>query len=399
MSARNVRVIQGRRVTVTLILLTLLVVGGAGNRKQESHEVVRSDLDGVPLVVTQGSPQRQEALFDLESDLVLGVDFSEPEWQQFGALSAFLIGPDGQIVLADSRRHEVFIASSEGDLLARCGGHGSGPREFQELWSLFWVEAGHAFMAWDRQLVRMTTFDLQGELVGTLSYALGGPTPWRYLNVLPDGRFLASNRLAVQGDPTVTMRYWILDQELRLTGDLIDLETTAYSWPRPNRPRQMPFVRLAEAVPSGPKRVLSFDPYEGLLTFRDLQGNPLLHFRRDWGNRRLTANDRRSVTDPSGQPVPASEFEFPDRHPAFDQALADDKGNIWVERTAGPWPEDVREEYVYDIFDNTGVWIAIQRLPFRPSTDSDWIRGSCLYRVFRAEGGGLRFERLRMLTP
>ncbi len=105
------------------------------------HQVIRTEVDGIPLIRTEGAPLHDGPIFELTSDFVLGTDEDEPEWQVFGSLWT-LFTSDGRMVLGDSRRSELFIVSREGELLHRLGGEGSGPGEFMNLWLMHWIEPG-----------------------------------------------------------------------------------------------------------------------------------------------------------------------------------------------------------------------------------------------------------------
>ena len=121
-------------LSVLYIVQTLICPMRSLGQNVSEHRVIHSEVEGVPLVRTEGGPKHEGPLYNFTTDLILGVDSGNPDWQTFGVLSGFLIASDGRVILCDRRRYEIFIVSPSGELLSRLGGQGSGPREFRELW-------------------------------------------------------------------------------------------------------------------------------------------------------------------------------------------------------------------------------------------------------------------------
>ncbi len=57
-----------------MIIVSLFPVDTVGQ-----HKVIHSDVDGIPLVRTEGGPKYSGSLFEFETDLILGIDEGEPE--------------------------------------------------------------------------------------------------------------------------------------------------------------------------------------------------------------------------------------------------------------------------------------------------------------------------------
>jgi hypothetical protein len=104
-----------------IILLLVAACSGPAN----GHRVEETVIDGVRTVRTLGGPKYEGPLFELESDLVLGVDEGEPAWQMFSMSPVLLVAPDGRMVLVDIRQFMIWIVSPDGDLLKQLGGKGS----------------------------------------------------------------------------------------------------------------------------------------------------------------------------------------------------------------------------------------------------------------------------------
>ncbi len=367
------------------------------------HRVINSEIDGIPLVRTEGGPKHDGPLYNISPDLILGVDSGDPDWQTFGVLSGFLVTSDGSMILCDRRRYEIFIVSPSGELLSRMGGQGSGPREFRELWEIFWTEVDQVFWIQDRQLSRMTEFSIDGGFNGSINYGLASNKPWRYLQSRGSNGFLASDRLVKPGNSNTTMKYWILTQEMEVASEFLSLDTVSRFWTSSSRSTQIPYTRFSEVrvMPEG--QMLAYYPNDGRITIYSEQCEPILHIERDWDQSRVTAADKEAVLKPMRESSNASQqqraqtMQFPSRMPAFSTAYVDSEGRIWVERLVGPWAPETADAYTYDIFGQDGVWLAIQELDFRPpAMNLDWLKGDFVYRITRAESGSPRFERLKI---
>ena len=81
----------------------------------------------VPVARTEGAPQYTGPLFELEEELVLGIDEGEPEWQLFGSYVQLAVGDDGRMFIAGGPTESILIVSPEGELLGQFGARGSGP--------------------------------------------------------------------------------------------------------------------------------------------------------------------------------------------------------------------------------------------------------------------------------
>ena len=126
------------------LILFPLLAGSLSTQTAEEHRVIRSEIDGIPLIRTEGGPKYNGPLFDVEDDLILGIDEGEPEWKMFWASPSILISPDGQMVLLDIRRCELYIVSQVGELIARAGRSGSGPGEFRQPYMIMWIVPGES---------------------------------------------------------------------------------------------------------------------------------------------------------------------------------------------------------------------------------------------------------------
>ena len=387
-------------LAILVALSCFSIAGPVGISAQ--HKVIHSEIDGIPLVRTEGGPKHDGPLYSFTTDLILGVDSGDPDWQTFGVLSGFLITSDGRMILCDRRRYEIFIVSPSGELLSRMGGQGSGPREFRELWEIYWAVDDYEFWIQDRQLSRMTEFSVDGEFSGSFNYGLVPNKPWRYLQSRGSIGFLASDRLVKPGNSNTTMEYWILNQEMEVVSEFLSLETVSRFWTSSSRSTLIPYTRFCEVRVMPEERLLAYNPRDGRITIYSGSCEPILHIERDWDMSRITSADKEVVLKPMRESSNTSQrqrvqsMQFPSRKPAFSTVYVDSEGKIWVERLVGPWAPETADTYTYDIFGRDGVWLAIQELDFRPSEmNLDWLKGDYAYRITRVESGSPRFERLK----
>jgi len=390
------------RASSTLAISLALIV--LPQERRTEHHIEQSDIDGVPLVRTEGGPKYDGPLFEITSDLILGVDDGEPEWQIFGGIHEFLVAPDGRMVLLDAQRFEIFIVSPQGELLSRTGRKGSGPGEFQRMMFLSWFETGKIFQINDRLLNRVTRYSDNGEYLETINYfhaeRYNPQRPLqRWENFVPLGNGQILSRYMESEGTSIINTYYLLDSEFNKGEELIRLTSYDQFFRVNNRSVIIPFTRLDDLIPFPDGCFITTHPSLGRITIHTSDGDPVLHVERDWTRKRLTSDDRKKVIE-RYQSSPYEEVSnnpqrapMPQRYPFFSMAITDDKGRIWVQRVAGPTALSTAEEYIYDVFSPNGVWIGTQVFPFIPRS----IRGDYVYRRYLSEAGAPRFERLRLI--
>lgn len=374
--------------------------------KQSEHQLEHSDIDGIPLVRTLGAPMYNGPLFEISSDLVLGVDEGEPGWQLFSSTPKWLITPDNQIILGDSGKQTIYIVSSDGDLIKTVGPQNSNITGIKDLGRLFWAEEGLEFWVEDTMSQYVTMVSVTGEIIGIHNYPPLEKRFWLDIYPLNDRRFLGVESSLFPGPHTIMERFYycFLDAELNTTGQFLTLSSHARFRTSSNTAARLPFVRTDKVASSVNDILLSYHPSIGRLTLYTSTGDPILHIERDWERQQITDEEKKQLKDeyrrsltPERQRT-ASSMQFPSTSPAFSQATLDNNNLIWVERVVGPYLHDISETYTFDVFNSEGVWLGTQELDFRPNWSySDWIKGEFLYRAYRAVSGTYRFERYHML--
>ncbi len=387
-------------------IVFLAVPAALPAQTSERHQVIRSRIDGVPLVRTEGGPKYDGPLFEVTSDLILGVDEGEPAWQRFVGSLLGIIAPDGTMILGDFRSLEIFIVSPGGELIARRGGPGSGPGEFRDLFHLHWVKMGEEFWAEDRALSRMTRYSLEGELLESRLFAEEGGDTWHGYSLslasMGEAGFIGSVT-TLSGDIEHITHYYLLDTDLHVTTDFLEFSDDQYIMDHEGG-QEIPFTWENGVSVFPDEKIVVYYPNEGCLTLYSPAGNPVMHIERDWRRERIPAEARERVLDAfrrSSSPKfrrRAEQMNLPRRYPCFSWAFTDDRGRIWVQRVVnplgphGPPSLMLTEKWTHDVFGPDGVWLGTQELDFRPLC----IQGDYVYRSFEAESGAFRFERLHL---
>ncbi len=382
-----------------LSLLFLPIIFLLGCSRSGEGRIEYSEREGVRVAHILGGPRREGPLFEFVSDLVLGIDEGEPDWQMFSGYPQLLVAPDGRMVLADMGRHEIYIVDSDGRLLHGLGRQGSGPGEFESLGLLHWAERGREFWVEDQRLARVTRFDLEGTYLGSFNYA-EQRSGFSTFQDLGGRRFLARE----MGSPVdnTPNRYGLLDGQLRWVKDLA--EVPGQRWmPVPGQSGgyvPVPFVDAGGMVPFPDGRMLAYYPYVPRLTVHDTSGAPVLHIERDWNLRPVTGEEKertleRFRSSSAQMQAIARAVVFPDRHGAFTRAYPDDAGRIWllVRSISAEGGEPAATRRIFEIYDSEGDWLAVQETDFLPNV----IQSGYVYRFFTVESGASRMERLRMV--
>jgi len=391
--------------TVTkLCISSLLLVGFVtACTAPPSHRVTRTEIEGVPLIRTEGGPKYEGVLFELKRDLILGVDEGEPEWQQFGRSPKALVAPDGRMVLLDDRRTEFFIVSVDGSLLHRFGREGSGPGEFQNILNVLWKIPGREFWVTDQALSRVSRFDMNGRLLGAFSYA-DIRMQYSIFMSLGDGRFLGQGWRDGTRPPQSIYEYTFFTGEFEQASQFMVIDQDNMFQESAAVRMQLPFTsdQFIRIGPSG--RIAHVQPNIGRLSVYSSTGEPRFHTERDHPFEPVTHEDKEGYRNSyrrRGMESVAARLTFPSHKPAwFRPPVIDDEGRIWISRYS-PLLGEPEEEggqqpelgNVWEIFSAEGVWLGTHLHKER----IELITYGYLYQVFLSESGSPRFERLRII--
>jgi hypothetical protein len=145
--------------------------------------------------------------------LTIGGARGHPLYEVIGATIV-----DGQIVVANAGSREIQVYDTTGNLVRAFGHQGKGPGEFVDI---TWLqEVNGQLFVYDRQLDRISEFDLDGRLIHTANAAVPrGYTYVRALGVLTDGSVLVFAQPERHTPRTMPSRYRDTLDLLRLAPD------------------------------------------------------------------------------------------------------------------------------------------------------------------------------------
>ncbi len=113
-------------------------------------------------VLTAPSPAKSpQELLELRLDYRIGAE-QDPDWT-LGPVGDALLGPDGELFVAQPDLPEIVVFDDTGRPLEPIGGRGQGPGEFMSLLSI--GTRGNDLFASDPAQMRVTTFSFDGDLV------------------------------------------------------------------------------------------------------------------------------------------------------------------------------------------------------------------------------------------
>jgi len=348
------------------LLAGILFVSGCG--KQDSHQVVRFEEDGLQVVRTEGGSRYESPLFTVEEDLVLGIDEGEPAWQIFNQYFWFAIGPDDRIYVADSPDNVIHLLSPSGELIKTFSRRGQGPGELTHLRLASWIE--DELWLDDSNLKRVQRFTRDGEFLDIIWYG-DQMEHFGYFEQLSNTSFLGEYSI---GPPTHETRFSLVDKNLKWVRDILTMPMQPMMELENGLFYPQPFTYIAGVDPYPDGRMLAFDPQAATLTVYASNGEPLFRIEREWKQIPVTAEDkqrwRANYEDRREAYIQdmLAKAEFPAQLPPFRAAMTYDEGRAWVQRS-----QALRDEqgqvmgYEFDVFDREGVWLGTQPLALAPT--------------------------------
>lgn len=314
-------------------------------------------------------------LFTVQEDLVLGIDEGDPDWQIFGSQVDLTVGREGLMYIADDPSRNIFVVNRDGSLLSCFGGHGAGPGEFGLIDGMWWIGESSEFWVSDHRLLRVTRFTHDGKLIDTIRYGDEGIGFFNIIQVI-NRQFLGIRSVNQLEFSEIFVLYGFLDEDLHWDRDFKSFLSkrmwqasaigwSAYPWRIEGRPH------LATLMDG---RIVISDPNNAWITVYSNNGNPEVRFARDWIAPTIKSTEKEEINRLIGSiatPRYQKNFIFPKTRPPFRNLRVDDKLRIWIQRTRSAQAEQVNEDYVFDIFDVKGQWIATQKLAFIPHVIMD----------------------------
>lgn len=154
----------------TLPLVVLLAATACGDRAPAPPADGPAQLEALPELT-------------LTEEVRIG-SVDDPE-VGFSRIAGVDVGADGRVYVLDGQEMQIRVLSTEGEIVARIGGPGEGPGEFQGF-VRFGVQ-GDTLWTFDPRANRITLFDTSGSVLDASTVErVRVPLPGTYATVLPD---------------------------------------------------------------------------------------------------------------------------------------------------------------------------------------------------------------------
>ena len=308
--------------------------------------------DGIPVVYNPKEPvylPDTPLKLTLEEDLSLG----EPDEEQnypFSMLSWLCVDDDENMITVDNEEGCVRIFDKAGKLIRRFGRKGQGPGEFQNI-TFVSVFDGDKIRLIDPSNHRFSLYSLDGKCLEEVK--LG--EYWRVQRVKSDTRgFLYANFTTVNR----------VDEEVSFTVDLIKFDPDfqpvmnmgSFTQSRKRNEIDMVERRFGYDVRSDDVLVWGINT-EYVLHFVDPEGKVIRKVVKDYDPERLTEEDRKRqyiLSFGERELPPQIKLKYPKHFYPYGYLICDDEGRTYV-RT---YEKGNPEEYIFDVFDSQGRFIA-----------------------------------------
>lgn len=349
------------RTLVSMATVALLALVGCGDRVEVPvSEVAISDSAGVTIVDVGPLPGVAAPEWELErrfNTARTGVELFR--------VSSGRILADGRVVLGDAGNDELLLLESGGRLERRIGRSGDGPGEFRGIVSLH--VAGDGFSVYDARLGRWTRFDRAGSVVST--DAMSPPdriVDLRPLAVDPAGELLAVygsmrrfGREGIRRDTTPLLRYNDLDRAPDTLGLWASEEWYYAPTPGGTARTYVGFGRSLAAY--GRKDLAVLGDTDSLhISLFDARGEERMRIRGAGATIPATDEESERWRRRTGERLSASapdevrelflQAPVHESYPAFDAAIVDAEGRVWVGATA----RLDAQERLWVVFDTEG---------------------------------------------
>lgn len=390
---------------VAIGIATVVQLAGCGGESRGNVGVRSSESDSAGLTVVHITGSVQDLpLWEIAAVPVTEISGDAAPF--LGSVGEVQIRSDGSLLVEDNQSAELRLFDVTGNEVRILGGRGHGPGEFQNLTELT-VTAGDTAYAYDRRLYRISRFNPDGSLAGTMDVGRERAGPG---SLVLDAWAVNSERLLLhslgrEGERATGRAYrdqrdavlHVLDGSGNEIAAALQF-TGGYSISGSHGDVRAPFANRP-FVSVGAGRVVhgSGLSYELIVRAPDLQ--PVRIVRWDGWKRPLNDEILRAVRDS----IEADFAEFrtmrpdlftsllealfepnllPDTLPAVSSALLDDSGRIWVSQFR-PTTHDWNEQDRWHVLDPSGAPLARLQLP--PSARLAAVKGSSVALVVRDE--------------
>lgn len=290
----------------------------------------------------------------------------------FGRIEDVKLGRDGRVYVLDGQAEQVRIFDATGRHVRTVGREGGGPGEFRGAVAMTWGPQGNLWVV-DARNQRYTVLSPAGDLVATYRRSGGGPT-YNWVGGFAANGELYDTSLFVDGATREVRRLFVGQ---RIEGnEVVAVDTT----PLPEEVGDFERVdfddgaMISFAVPFAPLLTWAFDGDAGFwggtgasyrlwhLTFSgdtsrivelDRARVPVTDEERARARKRIEEMFRNWGRESGLKKVDFS--RIPDRKPAFQRIVLDDRGWIWVARPSASRAADgAPAPTTFDVFGPDG---------------------------------------------
>ncbi len=333
-------------IRVTLCLL--LIIGFISYTEGQKVKTV----DKVKVIQNKKKPQPPPGVpsrvsFDLES--VIGKS-DDPD-KSFSEVSSFVVDDSGTIYALDFKDRKIKVFDNSGHFIRSFGEHGQGPGEL-DMPAGIHLTPDNKLIIEDATARKLVYFTLEGAYIKHISLA----DRMALVSLLMDneGNFMG-REMMVEGEK-MFFEIKKLDPELK---SLFPLDKIEFAIPAPGSGNKINLMDMFSAY--------QFDSSGNIYYSRNRdyeikvytpEGEHFKSIKKDYEPQKVTEKDIEEILErfPDMGAVNVREmFEFPKTFPPFQSFTLDEDGRIFV-RT---WEKGKNKgEYVYDVFDTEGVYIA-----------------------------------------
>jgi hypothetical protein len=180
------------RVAIVFVLATI----GCSDERVRVPAAQIADSVGVRLITYDlGDADVPAYRTVAEHDLQIGEMDGTPE-HTFSRIDDLALSSDGEILVSDGLSQELRLFDAGGRYLRTIGGAGDGPGEFASAPSIAGL-AGDTAYVFDLRSERLTSFDLEGEMLEAITLGSESVPRPRSLLRLTDGSYLSTSRWMV----------------------------------------------------------------------------------------------------------------------------------------------------------------------------------------------------------
>lgn len=307
---------------------------------------------------------------------------------------------DGLVVLSDRALGEIRYLSLDGTTRSAIGRHGKGQGEFARSTDLSLFSGGSpgAVLVGDSGNRRVHTIGPKGSSITSTPLEEG-----RLAGVFSDGTWLV--KLVGSSPPTKRpgpVDYKVEYKRYGTNGRPLGLIATTGAPGRfMNTAGRMsdyliPFVPQPSAVAVG-NRLWVVHGTDSVADGYSLDGT--LSLRHRWNLLRRATVDAKARVERSFVRMPEADrgvletLDMPDLLPAYRTVLADDKGNLWIERYRLPWERN--SQPTWDVIEPARGWLGSVDAP--PGFEVVHISNDMVLGLVQDEQGAIRLRGYRLL--